>query len=39
MLVNRLTKEFLEEYCKESGKINWHKIVVINSGNTEKLLA
>jgi hypothetical protein len=32
-LVNRLTREFTNEFCDELGKILWDKIVELNSGN------
>lgn len=31
-LVNKLTKEFLEEFCTPSGEIDWDKLVKFNSG-------
>jgi hypothetical protein len=30
-MVNRFTKEFSNEYCKENGEIDWEKIVIYNS--------
>jgi hypothetical protein len=30
-LVNRLSKEFLIEFCDEDGRINWEKLLVFNS--------
>jgi hypothetical protein len=36
-LVNRLTKEFLQDFCKESGEIDWDKLVRFNSATTEPL--
>lgn len=30
-VINILTKEFIDEYCKESGEIDWSKIVELNS--------
>lgn len=30
-LVNRLTKEFLEDFCNLDGSINWNKLIVFNS--------
>ena len=32
-VVNRFTKEFLDNYCNELGDINWAKLVEYNSGN------
>jgi hypothetical protein len=34
-LVNRLTKEFLQDFCKENGEIDWDKLVRFNSGKVE----
>lgn len=34
-LLNRLTKEFLNEFCKDNGEIDWDKLVRFNSGTTE----
>jgi len=31
-LVNRLTKEFLEEFCTADGMIDWNKLIRFNSG-------
>src|SRR5438067_2045914 len=30
-LINRLTKEFLEEFCKNDGSIDWEKLLIFNS--------
>ncbi len=30
-LVNRLTKEFLEDFCMKDGSIDWEKLLVFNS--------
>lgn len=30
-VVNRFTKEFIEEFCKENGEIDWQKITAFNS--------
>ncbi len=30
-LVNRLTKEFLENFCMEDGSIHWKKLIIFNS--------
>ena len=32
-LTNRLTRAFIEEYCDETGAIDWLKLVQSNSGN------
>ncbi|MFO7657843.1 MAG: hypothetical protein R6W78_12315, partial [Bacteroidales bacterium] len=32
-VVNRFTKQFLENYCNDLGDINWNKLVEFNSGN------
>lgn len=32
-VLNLLTKEFLNEFCDESGAIDWIKLVEFNSGN------
>jgi len=32
-LLNRFIKEFTNEFCKDDGKINWVKIVQLNSSN------
>ena len=32
-LVNKLTKEFLDDFCSDDGKILWEKVVKFNSGN------
>jgi hypothetical protein len=31
-VINRFTREFAQEYCDESGAINWEKLVKFNSG-------
>jgi len=30
---NLLTKQFIDEYCDNSGTIDWPKVVLANSGN------
>ncbi len=30
-VINKLTLEFINEFCKENGEIDWHKIVELNS--------
>lgn len=32
-IINRLTGEFIDDFCDQSGKILWEKIVEFNSGN------
>ncbi|MCX6235790.1 MAG: PmeII family type II restriction endonuclease [Bacteroidetes bacterium] len=32
-LINRLTKEFLEDFCNENGSINWEKLLIFNSSS------
>lgn len=32
-MLNKITKEFLNEYCNNDGSIDWNKIVRINSGS------
>ena len=32
-LANRLTKMFIDDYCDDSGAIDWLKLVKYNSGN------
>jgi hypothetical protein len=36
-LLNRLTKEFLEDFCNENGSINWEKLIIFNSSNESKI--
>jgi len=31
-MLNRLTKEFMKDYCKANGEIDWNKLVMFNSG-------
>lgn len=30
-MINKFTKEFTTDFCKESGEIDWQKLVVFNS--------
>jgi hypothetical protein len=30
-MINKFTKEFANEYCKDSGEIDWEKLVQFNS--------
>lgn len=30
-LINRLTKEFLNSFCKDDGSIDWEKLLILNS--------
>ena len=32
-MINRFTKEFIGEFCKEDGEIDWNKLVKYNSGS------
>lgn len=32
-MINRFTKEFIDEFCKEDGEIDWNKLVKYNSGS------
>ncbi|RLC70122.1 MAG: cytosolic protein, partial [Chloroflexi bacterium] len=32
-VVNRFTKQFIDEFCDPSGAINWGRLVEFNSGN------
>ena len=32
-MINVFTKEFIDEFCKENGEIDWEKLVEFNSGN------
>ena len=32
-LINRLTRDFIDGFCDQSGKIDWLKLVQFNSGN------
>ncbi|MCU0370947.1 MAG: cytosolic protein [Bacteroidales bacterium] len=34
-LINRLTKEFLNDFCLDDGSINWVKLVGFNSGQSQ----
>lgn len=36
-LINRLTKEFLEDFCDENGAIDWSKLIIFNSSSEEKI--
>jgi len=38
MLLNRLSRQFMENFCKETGQINWDKLVEFNSGLKEMKL-
>ncbi len=31
-MINKFTKEFIDDFCKENGEIDWEKIVKLNSG-------
>lgn len=32
LIINKFTKEFINEFCKDSGEIDWDKLVKFNSG-------
>jgi len=32
-LINRFTRDFIDEYCDEEGEISWDEIIRFNSGN------
>ena len=34
-VINKFTKEFMDEFCTEEGQIDWAKLVKFNSGNLE----
>ncbi len=34
-MINKFTKEFINKFCKESGEIDWNKIVEFNSSSDE----
>ncbi|MGB0949631.1 MAG: PmeII family type II restriction endonuclease [Marinirhabdus sp.] len=31
-MLNKFTKEFIQEFCKQNGDIDWNKLVIFNSG-------
>lgn len=31
-MINKFTREFTQDFCKEDGEINWEKLVEFNSG-------
>ncbi|MBN2090691.1 cytosolic protein [candidate division KSB1 bacterium] len=33
-MINKFTKEFTRDFCKETGEIDWEKLVEFNSGNS-----
>jgi hypothetical protein len=35
-MINRFTKEFMELFCDNDGKIDWEKLVIFNSGKHVK---
>jgi hypothetical protein len=35
-MINKFTKEFANDFCKESGEIDWDKLVQFNSATVEK---
>lgn len=34
--VNRFTKEFIDNFCRKDGSIDWEKLTEFNSGNSKK---
>ena len=34
-MINKFTKEFTDEFCKENGEIDWEKLVRFNSSTIE----
>ncbi|MBK7683207.1 MAG: cytosolic protein [Bacteroidia bacterium] len=36
-LVNKLTKEFLDNFCDNNGNINWDKLIVFNSSENKTI--
>lgn len=34
-MLNQFTNEFIEEFCKENGEIDWNKLVEFNSGKNK----
>ena len=35
-MINKFTKEFITDFCKENGEIDWKKLVEFNSGKKLK---
>ncbi len=35
-MINKFTKEFANEFCQESGEIDWEKLVQFNSSAIEE---
>ena len=35
-MINRFTKEFISDFCIETGEINWQKLVAFNSSKVQK---
>jgi len=31
-MINLFTKQFIDEFCKKNGEIDWKKLVEFNSG-------
>lgn len=36
-MLNKFTREFSNEFCKESGEIDWEKLIAYNSGSAKTL--
>ena len=34
-MINKFTKEFTNEFCKDNGEIDWEKLVRYNSATTD----
>ena len=34
--INKFTKEFMNDFCKENGEIDWKEIVIFNSADKKK---
>lgn len=32
-IINRFTRQFIDDFCEASGAIDWQKLVEFNSGN------
>jgi len=35
-MINKFTVQFLNDFCKESGEVDWEKLVKFNSGKIKK---
>ncbi len=34
-MINKFTRDFIKDFCKPNGEINWNKLVKFNSGKKE----